>query len=58
MLRCDQAQTFRAKKDSTLHKIQQHQTLFCGFNDHRSIRVVEHLIQTLKRRLGVMRKKQ
>ena len=46
-LRCDQAQRLRAKK------VQLSKLLFAPVDDHRAMGVVERMIQTLKRRLGV-----
>ena len=54
-LRCDQAQTFRAKKFYLICKSNNIKLLFAPVDDHRSIDVVKRLIQTLKRRLGVMK---
>ena len=54
--RCDQAQTLRAKKFqffcNTNHNIK---LFFAPVDDHRVNGVVERMIQTLKRRVGVMR---
>ena len=54
-LRCDQAQTFRANKFQLLCKSNNKKLLFAPVDDHRSIGVVERLIQTLKRQLGVIK---
>ena len=54
-LRCNQAQTFRAKTFQLFCKSNNIKLLFAPVDDHRSIGVVERLIQTLKRRLGVMK---
>ena len=53
--RCGQSQTFRAKKFQLFCKSNNIKLLFAPVNDHRSIGVVERLVQTLKRRLGVMK---
>ena len=50
-LRGDQAQTVRAKKLQVFCKSNNIKLLFASVDDHRSIGVVERLIQTLKRRL-------
>ena len=55
-IRCDQAQTFRAKKFQLLCHTNNIKLLFAPVNDHRAKGVVERMIQTLKRRLAVMRK--
>ena len=52
-LRCDQAQTFRAKKFQVFCKTNNIKLLFAPVDDHRAIGVVERIIQTLKRRLAV-----
>ena len=54
-LRCDQAQTFRAKKFQHFCNSNNIKLLFAPVDDHRAIGVVERMIQTLKRRLAVMR---
>ena len=54
-LRCDQAQTFRAKKFQLFCNSNNIKLLFAPVDDHRAIGVVERMIQTLKRRLAVMR---
>ena len=54
-LRCDQAQTFRAKRFQFSGNSNHIKVFFAPVDDHRSIGVVERLIQTLKRRLEVMR---
>ena len=54
-LRCDQAQTFRAKNLQLFCKSNNIKLLFARMDDHRSIGVVKRLMQTLKRRLGVMK---
>ena len=54
-LRCDQAQTFRAKKFQLFCNTNHIKLLFKPVDDHRAIGVVERMIQALKRRLGVMR---
>ena len=54
--RCDQAQTFRDLKSQFFCKSNNINLIFAPVDDHRSIGVVERLIQKLKRRrLGVMR---
>ena len=54
-LRCDQAQTFRAKKFQLFCNTNNLILLFSPEEDHMAIWVVERMIQTLKRRLVVMR---
>ena len=54
-LRCDQAQTFRAKKFQLFCNTNNLNLLFKPEDDHRAVWVVERMIQTLKRRLAVMR---
>ena len=54
-LRCEQAQTFRAKKFQLFYNSNNIKLLFAPVDDHRAIGVVERTIQTLKRRLAVMR---
>ena len=54
-LRCDQAQRFRVKKFQLICKSSNKKLLFAPVDNHRSIGVVTQLIQTLKRRLGVMK---
>ena len=54
-LRCDQAQTFTAKKFQLFRHTYHIKLLFAPGDDHRAIGVVERIIQTLKRQLGVMR---
>ena len=54
-LRCDQVQTFRAKKFQLFCISNNIKLLFAPVDDHRAIRVVERMIQTLKRRLAVLR---
>ena len=54
-LRCDQAQSYRAKKLQMFCKSNSIKFLFAPVDDQRSIGVVERLIQTLKRRLRVMK---
>ena len=54
-IRCDQAQTFRAKKFQLVCHTNNIKSLFAPVDDHRTIAVVERMIQTLKRRLAVMR---
>ena len=54
-LRCDQAQTFRAKKIQIFCRSNNIKLLFAPVDDHRAIGVVERMIQTIKRRLAVMR---
>ena len=51
-LRCDQAQTFSAKKFQLFCKSNHVKLLFSPVDDHS---VVKRLIKTLKRRLGVMK---
>ena len=52
-LRWDQAKTFRAKKFQLFCKTNNLKLLFTPVDDHRAIGVVQRIIQTLKRRLGV-----
>ena len=54
-LRCDQAQTFRAKKFQLFCSTNNLKLLFAPVDDHRAIGVVERMLQTLKRRLVVMK---
>ena len=54
-LRCDQAQTLRAKKLQLFCNTNNIKLFFAPVDDHRAIGVVERMIQTLKRRLAVMR---
>ena len=54
-LRCDQAQTFGAKKFQLFRNTNNIKLLFAPVDNHRAIGVVERVIQTLKRRLGDMR---
>ena len=54
-LRCDQVQIFPAKKFQLFCKSKNVKLLFSPVDEHRSIGVVERLIKTLKRRLGVMK---
>ena len=54
-LTCNQAQTFRAKQIELFCKSNKIKLLFAPVDDHRSIGVVERLIQKLKRRLSVMK---
>ena len=54
-LRCYQAQTFRAKKFQIFCRSNNIKLLFAPVDDHRAIGVVERMIQTIKRRLAVMR---
>ena len=54
-LRCDQAQTFRAKKLHIFCRTNNRKILFAPVDDHRAIGVVEGMIQTIKRRLAVMK---
>ena len=54
-LRCDQAQTFRAKKFQLFCNTSNTKLLFPQDDDHRAIGVVQRMIQTLKRRLAVIR---
>ena len=54
-MRCDQAQTFRAEKFQIFCKSNNIKLLFAPVDDHRAIGVVERMIQTIKRRLAVMR---
>ena len=54
-LRCALAQTFRAKKFQLFCNSNSTKLLFTPVDDHRAIGVVERMIQTLKRRLVVMR---
>ena len=54
-LRCDHAQKFRAKKFQIFCNSNNIKLLFAPVDDHRAIGVVERMIQTLKRRLAVMK---
>ena len=54
-LRCDQAQTFTKKKFQFFCNTNNFKLLFLPVDNHRAIGMVDRLIQTLKRRLGVMR---
>ena len=55
-LRCDQARTFRAEKNFQFFWRTNHiKLLFAPVDDHRAIGVVERMIQTIKRRLEVMK---
>ena len=54
-LGCDQKQTFRAKKVQLFCNTNNIKLLFAPGDDHRAIGVVERMIQTLKRRLAVMK---
>ena len=54
-IRCDQAQTFRARNFQLFCHTNNIKLLFAPVDDHRAIGVVERMIQTLKRRLAVMR---
>ena len=54
-LRCDQAQTFRAKKFHLFCNTNNIKVLFTSVDDHRAIGVVKRMSQTLKRRLAVMK---
>ena len=55
-LRCNQAQIFKAKKFQLFCNTKNHNNLlFAPVDDHRAIGAVERMIQTFKRRLGVMR---
>ena len=54
-LRCDQAQTFRAKKFQLFCNSNKIKLLFAPVDDHRAIGIAERMMQTLKRRLAVMR---
>ena len=55
-VRCDQAQSFRAKKFMLFCKNNKIKLIFAPVDDHRSIGMVERLIRTLKSRLSVMKK--
>ena len=57
-LRCDQAQTFKAKRFHLFCGTNNIKLLFAPVDDHRAIGVVERMIQTLKRRLAVMKNDQ
>ena len=46
-LRCDQAQTFRAKKFQIFCRSNNIKLLFAPVDDHRAIGVVERMIQTI-----------
>ena len=50
------SQTFRAKKFQPFCNTNNIKLLFAPVDDHRAIGVVERVIQTLKHRLGVMRR--
>ena len=52
---CDQAQKFRAKKFQLFCHTNNIKLLFAPVDDHRAFGLVERMIQTLKRRLAVMR---
>ena len=54
-LRCDQVQTFGAKKFQLFCNTNYIKFLLAPVDDHRAIGVVERTIQILKSRLGVMR---
>ena len=54
-LRCDQAQTFRAKNFQKFCRTNNIKLLFAPVDDHRAIGVVKRMIQTIKRRLAVMK---
>ena len=54
-LSCDQKQTFRAKKFQLFCNTNNIKLLFAPGVDHSAIGVVEIMIQTLKRRLAVMK---
>ena len=54
-IRCGHAQTFRAKKFQLFCHTNNIKLLFAPVDDHRAIVVVGRMIQTLKRRLAVMR---
>ena len=54
-LRCNQAETFRAKKFQLFCNTNNIKLLFAPVDDHGAIGVVERMIQTLKHRQGVMR---
>ena len=54
-VRCDQAQTFRAKKFLFFCNSNHIKILFAPVDEHRAIEVVERMTQTLKRILAVMR---
>ena len=54
-LRCDQAQTYRAKTFQIFCKSNNIKLLFAPVDDHRAIGVVVRMIHTFKRRLAVMR---
>ena len=53
-LRCDQAQTFRAKKFQFFRPTNNIKLLYAPVDDHRAVGVVERMIQTLKRRFAVI----
>ena len=55
-LRCDQAQTFRAKKKFQIFcRTNNIKLIFAPVEDHRAIGVVERMIETIKRRFAVMK---
>ena len=54
-LRWDKAQIFRAKKIQLFCNTKNIKLLFAPVDDHRAIGVVERMIVTVKRGLGVMR---
>ena len=54
-LRCDQAQTFRAKKFQLFCSTNNIKLFFAPVDDHRAVGVVERMMQTLKPRLAVMK---
>ena len=51
-IRCDQAQTFKAKAFDLICKNKNIKLIFSPTHDHRARGMVERLIQTIKRRLG------
>ena len=55
ILRCDQAQTLRAKKFQVFCRTNHIKLLFTPSDDHRATDVVERMIQTMKSRLAVMK---
>ena len=54
-IRCDQAQTLRAKKFQVYSKYKKVKLLFASVDNHRALGLVDHLIQNLKTLLTVMR---
>ena len=53
-IRCDQAQAFKAKEFELFCKNRNIKLILAPAGDHRGTRMVERLIQTIKRRLAVL----